>query len=215
MCFNTFIQIIKQEKYAQLGFSPHDSSDRLFHPIHWFQFADDAAVMTSDERENQLLLNCFTRWCQWACMQIHVNKCIAFRIIKFSIRSLQFQPKLLVDSKSVPTVKNSESFKYLGRFFNFEMNNKGHQDLLLSSLHDMLQTVDSLHIHPKNTLLLYHRYILSKVSWHLTVADLSKTWICEHLDNVVTKYIRQWLDFPISATSSAIILSHKNFGLSL
>ena len=39
--------------------------------------------------------------------------------------------------------------------------------------------------------------------------------VCEHLDNVVTKYIRQWLDLPISATSSAIILSHKNFGLSL
>ena len=215
LCFNTFIQFIKQEKYAQLGFSPHDASDRLYHPIHWFQFADDAAVVTSDERENQLLLNCFTRWCQWACMQIRVDKCITFGIKKFSTRSMQFQPKLLVNSKSVPTVKNGESFKYLGRFFNFEMSNKDHQDLLLSSLHDMLQTVDSLHIHPKNKLLLYHRYILSKLSWHLTVADLSKTWICEHLDNVVTKYIRQWLDLPISATLSAIILSHKNFGLSL
>ena len=215
LCFNTFIQFIKQEKYAQLGFSPHDASDRLYHPIHWFQFADDAAVVTSDERENQLLLNCFTRWCQWACMQIRVDKCITFGIKKFSTRSLQFQPKLLVNSKSVPTVKNGESFKYLGRFFNFEMSNKDHQDLLLSSLYDMLQTVDSLHIHPKKKLLLYHRYILSKLSWHLTVADLSKTWICEHLDNVVTKYIRQWLDLPISATLSAITLSHKNFGLSL
>ena len=64
-------------------------------------------------------------------------------------------------------------------------------------------------------MLLYHRYILSKLSWHLTVADLSKTWICEHLDNVVTKHIRQCLDLPISATLSAIILSHKNSGLSL
>ena len=192
LCFNTFIQFIKQEKYTHLGFSTHDASYRLFHPIHWFQFADDAAVVTSDERENQLLLNCFTRWCQWAYMQIRVDKCITFGIRKFSTRSLQFQPKLLVNSTSVPTVKNGESFKYLGRFFNFEMNNKYHKDLLLSSLHDMLQTVDSLHIHPKNKLLLYHRYILSKLSWHLTVADLSKTWICEHLDNVVTKYIRQW-----------------------
>jgi len=43
---------------------------------------------------------------------------------------------------------------------------------------------------------------------------LSKTWICEHLDNVVTKYIRQWLELPISATLSAIMLSHNNFGLS-
>ena len=148
------MQFIKQEKYAQLGFSPHDASDRLYHPIHWFQFADDAAVVTSDERENQLLLNCFTTWCQWACMQIRMDKCITFGIKTFSTRSLQFQPKLL------PTVKNDESFKYLGQFLNFEMNNKDHQDLLLSPLHDMLQTVDSLHIHPKNKLLLYHRYNL-------------------------------------------------------
>jgi len=42
---------------------------------------------------------------------------------------------------------------------------------------------------------------------HLTVADLSKTWISEHLVNAVTKYIRQWLELPISATLSAIILT--------
>ena len=63
MCFNTFIQFIKQEKYKQLGFSTHDAIDRLFKPIHWFQFADDAAVFTTDELENQLLLNYFTKWC--------------------------------------------------------------------------------------------------------------------------------------------------------
>ena len=59
LCFNTFIQFIKQEKYKQLGFSPHDENDCLFHPVHWFQFADDAAVITTNERKNQLLLNCF------------------------------------------------------------------------------------------------------------------------------------------------------------
>ena len=78
----------------------------------------------------------------------------------------------------------------------------------------MLQTVESLHIHPQNKFLLYHRHTLSKLSWHLTVANLSKTWTCDHLDNVVTKYIRQWLELPIFATLGAIILSHNNFGLS-
>ena len=80
MCFNTFIQYIRQEKYKQFGFSPHDENDRLYHPIHWFQVADDAAIVTTDERENQLLLNCFTTWCQWS----RVDKCVAFRLKKFS-----------------------------------------------------------------------------------------------------------------------------------
>ena len=53
LCFNTFIQHIKSNKYRQFGFS-----HKLLNPIHWFQFADDAAVITSLESENQHLLKC-------------------------------------------------------------------------------------------------------------------------------------------------------------
>ena len=87
MCFNTFIQFSKAEQFKQLGFSTSENSDCLFHPVHWFQFADDAAVITSGEKDNQLLLNCFTRWCQWAKMTIRVDKCTTFGIKKFSTRS--------------------------------------------------------------------------------------------------------------------------------
>ena len=36
LCFNTYIQYIKAEKYQQLGFSPHHENDRMFQPVHWF-----------------------------------------------------------------------------------------------------------------------------------------------------------------------------------
>ena len=93
------------------------------------------------------------------------------------------------------------------------MENKYHKDILISTLLVILKNIDSLTIHPRNKLLLYDHYILSKISWHLTVADLGKTWISENLDKIVTKYVRQWLDLPISATISSIIPSHKKFGL--
>ena len=54
LCFNTFIQFIKHSKHKQLGFSPRNEADRLFQHIYWFQLADDAAVITTTERENQL-----------------------------------------------------------------------------------------------------------------------------------------------------------------
>ena len=215
MCFNTFIQFIKAEKFKQLGFSTHTKTDCLFHPVHWFQFADDAAVITSGEKDNQFLLNCFTRWCQWANMTIRVDKCTTFGIKKFSTRSLQFQPSLLINHTQVPAVKQGESFRYLGRYFDFAMSNQVHRTKLSSLFTELLKEIDSLPLHPKNKLLLYNRYVLSKVSWHFTVADLSKTWVTENLDNFVSKYIRQWLDLPISATLSSIILSKNQFGLSL
>ena len=215
MCFNTFIQFIRQEKYKQLGFSTHDENDRLFNPTHWFQFADDAAVVTTDERENQLLLNCFTKWCQWSNMIIRVDKCITFGIKKFSSRSSQFQLKLFINSELVPVVKPDESFKYLGRYFNFNMDNHEHKSQLESLLSDLLNKIDTLRILRKSKLLLYHRYVLSKISWHLTVADLSKTWVIEHLDNLVVKFVRIWLELPISATLSGISLPNNKFGLNL
>ena len=215
MCFNTFIQVIRQEKYKQLGFSSHGATDRLFNPIHWFQFADDAAVVTTDERENQLLLNCFTKWCQWAKMIIRVDKCVTFGIKKFSSRSLQFQPKLFINTELLPVVNSGESFRYLGRYFNFEMDNENHKVHLKSSLLHMMNLIDLLRILPKNRLLLYQRYVLSKLSWHLTVADLSKTWVIENLDNVVVRFVRQWLDLPISATLSRSSFLRNNFGFNL
>ena len=70
LCFNTFIQHIKSEKYRQFGFSY-----KLLNPTHWFQFVDDAAVITGQESENQYLLNRFAIWCQWSDMIIRVDKC--------------------------------------------------------------------------------------------------------------------------------------------
>ena len=215
MCFNTFIQFIRQIKYKQLGFSAYDKLDCLFKPVHWFYFADDAAVVTTNERENQLLLNCFTKWCQWSNMVIRVDKCMTFGIKKFSTRSLQYEPKLFVNYKTVPTVKLGESLKCLGRYFNFEMDNKVHKEKLQSFLFDMLTNIDSLSILPKNKLLLYQRCVLSKLSWHLTVANLAKTWVIENLDSITIRFIRQWLDLPISSTLSCIILPCNQFGQNL
>ena len=59
MAFNTFIQHIKSEKYGQLGFLKLSEIGFPCNPIHWFQFADDAAVISSQEKENQMLLNHF------------------------------------------------------------------------------------------------------------------------------------------------------------
>ena len=146
-------------------------------------------------------------------MLIRVDKCIIFGIKKFSTSSIQFQPKLFITSKIIPPVKNGEFFKYLGRFLHFDMDNKDHKEILKTSLQSMLKTADSLHIHPKNKLLLYHRYVLSKSSWHSTVTDLGKTMISKNLDNIVSKDIHQWLDLPISATLSSIVLPSSWFGL--
>ena len=175
MSFNTFIQHIKLEKYRQLGFWKLNENGTPLNPIHWFQFADDAAVISGQERENQLLLNRFTIWCQWAKMVIRVDKCSTFGIKKELTKSIQYLPKLFLNNCLVPRVELGKSFRYLGRYFDFNMSNEDHKSEVLNTFTDVLNEIDELPLHPKNKILLYSRYVLSKINWHFTVSDLGKT----------------------------------------
>ena len=204
MCFNTFIQHIKAEKYRQFGFS-----FKLLNPIHWFQFADDAAVITSQESENQHLLNRFSMWCQWSDMIIRVDKCSTFGIKTAITKSVQYLPKLLINNRLIPAVNIGESFQHLGRYFDFDIFNNNHKAELTTLVNDLMTDIDTKPLHPKNKLLLYSRYVLSKLSWHFTVATLSKTWVTENIDPIVNQYIRKWLEVPISGTLSTILISNK------
>ena len=129
---------------------------------------------------------------------------------------MQFQPKLLINNETTPPPdEKGASFRYLGRYFNFEMNNDDHMASLKTSFSSMLSEIDSLPVLPQNNLRLYQAYLLSKVSWDFTVTNISKTWVIQNLDNLVSRYIREWLDLPIFATLSSIILSKNQFGLNL
>ena len=138
-------------------------------------------------------------------MKIRVDKCSTFGIMNAATSSCQYLPKLIINNSVVPTVRQSLSFKYLGGYFNFTMDNSDHMSTLLNSIHDLMVKIDCLPCHPKNKLLLYHRFVLSKLSWHMTIADLSKTWVIENVDNIALSFIRKWFELPMSATFSPLI----------
>ena len=209
MIINTFIQSLKQEKYKTFGARVLEG----FAPRNWFQFADDAAAVTSLESENQMLVNLFSRWCNWADMLIRPDKCHIFGMKKSNTKSIQYSPKVYINNILVKSLKENESFLYLGRYFDFNMSDKEHQDELTSKLKEFMEKIDLLDIHPRNKLMIYQRYVLGKISWHLTVTNISTTWIKENLDNMVSNYVRSWLELPVSGTLKIATLSKSKYGL--
>ena len=199
MCFSTFIHF----------------SFKLLNPIHWFQFADDAAVITGQESENQHLLNRFSIGCQWSNMIIRVDKCSTFGIKKAITKSVQYLPKLLINNNLIPTIKIGEAFQYSGRYFDFNMSKNNHKTELTTLVNELMTDIDSKPLHPRNKLLVYSRYVLSKLSWHFTIATLSKTWVIENIDSAVNQYIRKWFEIPISGTLSTVFLTRNKFGQSI
>jgi hypothetical protein len=93
------------------------------------------------------------------------------------------------------------------------MSEKEHKQELITLMDDIMSEIDLKPLHPKNKLLLYSRYLLSKRSWHFTVTTLSITWVSENMDSVVNKYVRKWLEIPISGTLSNVYLTSNKFGL--
>ena len=95
------------------------------------------------------------------------------------------------------------------------MSNNKHISELTDSINATLSEIDLLPLHPKNKLLLYNKCLLSKLSWHFKVENLPKIWVGEHLDNNVAKYLREWLELPISTTLSNIVLPYNKHGLNI
>ena len=139
MLFNTFIQTLTKSKESdQLNYRYDD----IIQSRNWFQFADDAAAVTSSEYEDQILLTVFTK---------------TFGITKTVTRSVQFKPKLFLVREQVPTVDMDKSFKYLVRWYNFEMDNAEQKANVIQVTNDILMKIDSLLSHPRNKILLYLR----------------------------------------------------------
>ena len=69
------------------------------------------------------------------------------------------------------------------------MSNIVHKQDLSHMIGDIMSKIDLLSLHPKHKFPLYNCYLLSKISWHLTVADLTKTWVSENFDNLVNRYL--------------------------
>ena len=95
------------------------------------------------------------------------------------------------------------------------MTNAKHKSKLISLIDDLMSEIHLKPLHPKNKILLYSRYVLSKLSWHFTVARIPKTWVVENIDSPMNKCIRKWLEVPISGTLSNVFLTSNKFGLNI
>ena len=120
MCFNMLIQTIRQKKINCLGYV----FDYTLQPCHWFKFADNTAIAMSSCQDNQYLLNLFTKWAAWANFIVRVEKCKSFGMTKNGTYSTQVEPTLIICREKIPVIKCGESFEYLRKTYNFDMNCK-------------------------------------------------------------------------------------------
>ena len=209
LCVNSLINTIKDERIHCLGYV----NDVSLRPRHWFQFADDAAIISAHNEDNQLLCNAFSKWSSWADLYIRVNKCHTFGMKKFASRVVQYPPIIKISGQLVPPIEDGESFIYLGKQFNFKMDCSNIKVEILDELQAYLKKIDILPINPFYKIRVVQRYVYSKFCWRFSVYPLTISWVRSHMDSLISKYIRKWLQIPISGNISHLKFPKSQLGI--
>ena len=151
----------KQEKLKCIGYI----YDCCIPPKHWLQFADNTAIVTGLESDNQHFVNTFTKWSSWAALIIRVDKCSTFGIKKVRTDSAQYEPYLKIANERIPSIDMNKSFTYLAKDFNMYMSNDHIKSQLVSTIEQYLQNTDRLPLHSLQKIEICQRFIFSKLKW--------------------------------------------------
>ena len=192
------MKAISQPAYKNLGYI-WGAKGTNHHQRSWFQFADDAAIVSSDTKGSQALLNLFQAWCAWSNMTIRLDKCMTFGMLKSKAGYQQILPVLSIDGEQIPPVPIDSGFTYLGRYYDFHMNDNVPKEALQRKLESLLSTTSKLKVRPQVKLKILNRYISTQILFELKTYDFSFTWIENNMDAVCLRYVRTWLELPVNA----------------
>ena len=99
-----------------------------------------------------------------------------------------------MDNTLVLPVNHFDHFTYLGCHFDFKMKDEQHNCELIKAIPVQMEIIHKLTFHQKNKLKLYQQCTLSKISSHVTVIKISKTWVKNNTDKIESRYVRLWFE---------------------
>ena len=215
ICFNTLMETIKQESYSSLGYLWNTNTGQV-HVNSWLQFADDAIIISNNDKNSQVLLNIFIAWCEWARMPIRVDKCLTFGMRKCNSVHDQYYPQLFINGDQLPGVEYHKDFKYLGSYYNWNLNLDQAKTDVLEKLNLFLSKVSMLKIRPQSKLKILRQVVYAKINFELKAFNFGHSWIKNELDSIVQRHVRQWLELPISTCLQEICnLPYEYGGLNI
>jgi len=97
---------------------------------------------------------CFPSWCQWASMDLRLDKCCVFGMAKKQNKFTELHSDNTRDMGGQQTGSSGRSlngkFEYLGKLFILKMDNETAKDLIVNKLKTSLIITSHLTIRPQN-----------------------------------------------------------------
>src|SRR5207248_11755118 len=130
------IKVLDSPNYKKLGIIWGNKASQS---INWLQYADDAALLARDQKAAQGLANLCDSWCSWAKMKIRLDKCNSFAMKKQNSLYCQVLPTISINAGKISPTPVGESFRYLGRIFDFDLKGEMEKKDIVTKLTNLLQ----------------------------------------------------------------------------
>ena len=193
-CVNILIKSIENEKVFWLGYG----LDKTLSPCHCFEFADDTAIITTLEGDNQLLCNVFTNWTSLVDLIIRIDKCHTFGIKNSVTGSIQYLPHIIVQREYRP-------FIYLGNQFNFGLNIENIKTDIINGMIKYVRIIDKLPLTPLNKISIVQVYVFNTLWRKFSIYDLTETWVDKNIKKFILKFVRKWCQLPVCKRQAFVI----------
>jgi hypothetical protein len=131
-------------------------------------------------------------------MIIRLDKCCSFSMLKSKGDYHQIEPAVFINNGLIPPVRLGETFKYLGKLYDFELKNELAKTIIIKKLKDLLSVTSNIKTKVQMKIKIVKQYVLSQIRFELKTYNFGSTWIDQNLDSLVVKYVRDWLEMPIS-----------------
>jgi hypothetical protein len=131
-------------------------------------------------------------------------------MLKNKTNYVQILPSITTNSGQIPATALGGNFKYLGRIFNFDMDGEVEKTDIENKLDNLLKITSDLKVKPQTKLKILDRYITSQLSFALRICNFSATWVNQKLDALTVKYVRSWVEAPISSCIAEWLIAPRN-----
>src|ERR1044072_7984021 len=80
----------------------------------------------------------------------------------------------------------------------FKLKNELAKTIIIKKLKDLLSVTSNIKTKVQLKIKIVKQYVLSQIRFELKTYNFGSTWIDQNLDSLVVKYVRDWLEMPIS-----------------
>jgi len=187
-------------------------------------YADDLELVTITPQQNQELLGVSESWFLWTRgMRMKPPKCVAFAAKRFPSPTDQFtpftkheyspyDPQLRIYGETILAVGQT-SFKYLGKLIHATDRATKDMRLVRESVMKWIALIDQTPLLNAHRLWLYSNYLVSKISWWLTVCEC-QVHFCRKLDRAVLPFLKKWGGIPKPGNTAILFCgTHSRPGL--